>query len=46
LLKQTGGVQTQFWGQLLGQKTLHTNVLEQKREVQTQFCGQILGKTT
>jgi hypothetical protein len=41
LLEQTGGVQTQFWGQISGQKVGHTNLLEQTGGVQTQFLGQI-----
>jgi hypothetical protein len=46
LLEQTGGVQTQFWGQLLGQKQGHTTLLEQIGGVQTQFLGQISSQKT
>jgi hypothetical protein len=41
LLEQTGWVQTQFWGQIAGQKTGHTNFIEQTGAVRTQFWGQI-----
>jgi hypothetical protein len=44
LLEQTGRGQTQFWGQISGQKTGHSNFLDKTGGVQTQFWGQILGQ--
>jgi hypothetical protein len=44
LLEKTGGVQTQFWGEIWGQKIGHPNLLEKTGGVQTQFWGQISGQ--
>ena len=44
MLEKTGGVQTQFWGEIWGQKIGHPNLLEKTGGVQTQFWGQISGQ--
>jgi hypothetical protein len=44
LLEETYTVQKHFSGQISGQKTWHTNLLEMIGLVQTQFFGQISGK--
>jgi hypothetical protein len=41
LLEQSEGVQTQYWGPILEQKTGHTNLLDQTGVVQMQFWGKI-----